>query len=356
MSHRQPGTIKNILSGSRTKSLGQPYDRYGTGERANGDRRGHRTAPDIGQDEVRALLFEVFGTVVDWRASMIGHLATFAARRGITGDWATIADDWRGQHQPILAEIRSGDRDYVSLDIVHRESLLAVLNRHGIRGLSDQEITTLTEGWHDLSPWPDTIDGLRRLGTKCQLVSLSNTDLNMSIDIARNAGFNWDLILGAEPVRSYKPQPQVYLHAATATGLRPRNMMMVSADHRDLAAAADLGFRTALVRRQNEHRQDRVTDLSPKRAWDIAATDLVDLWRQLDDLSFELRFDRTLGTDPASPATAPVRLSRIRAAAVIAVVAGGAGLGFGQGYRLGLEHNTVEPVAGTTDQPQQCDR
>lgn len=224
---------------------------------------------------VKACLFDVFGTVVDWRSSIAADLAAFGAQRGITADWTRFTDDWRGLYQPAMEEVRSGRRPWTILDVLHRESLETLLARHAITGLSEVDIVHINRAWHRLSPWPDTVEGLTRLKARVIIGTLSNGNVGLLTRLAKHARLPWDVVLGAETSQAYKPLPQAYLRAAELLNLKPAETMLVAAHNGDLAAAAAAGLRTAFVARPLEYgpRQDR--DVEADRPWDIVADSFV---------------------------------------------------------------------------------
>jgi len=203
---------------------------------------------------IKALTFDVFGTVVDWRGSIARDLGDyFAARKPpIERDWAIFADAWRGRYQPAMERVRSGNRGFVKLDVLHRENLREVLDEFGIAGLSEGERDHLNRVWHRLDPWPDSVPGMTRVKRRYALASLSNGNVSLIVAMAKRAGIPWDTVLGAETARAYKPQPEAYLRAAEMLSLAPAQCLMVAAHNNDLAAAAKCGFRTAFIRRPNE--------------------------------------------------------------------------------------------------------
>ena len=228
-------------------------------------------------DSVKALTFDVFGTVVDWRRSIIREGEALGRAKGLTVDWARFADTWRGLYQPMLSRVRNGEVPWTKLDDLHRMSLDRLLVDFGIVGLSEAEIDHLNRAWHRLDPWPDAIEGLTRLRRRFMLATCSNGNVAMMVNMAKRAGLPWDAILGAETARHYKPQPEAYLITAELLGLRPEQCMMVAAHNGDLAHAAGCGFRTAFVPRPSEHGPGQSTDLEPKREYDAVAKDFVDL-------------------------------------------------------------------------------
>ena len=223
------------------------------------------------QHTVEALLFDVFGTVVDWRGSIIADLTRFGAEKGIEADWARFTDDWRGLYQPSMEQVRSGRRAWTILDVLHRESLEALLVKYGIAGLSEAEKDYINRTWHRLKPWPDVVAGLTRLKSRYIIGTLSNGNVGLLTRMAKNAGLPWDVVLGAETARAYKPLPQAYLASAALLNLDPGSVMLVAAHNGDLAAAAEAGLRTAFVARPAEYgpRQDR--DFKAERDWDVVA-------------------------------------------------------------------------------------
>ena len=218
---------------------------------------------------VKALYFDVFGTVVDWRTSVARELESFGQARGIEADWTAFADDWRGLYQPSMEEVRSGRRPWANLDMLHRESLVTLLDRYGIQGLAEDEIDDLSRAWHRLDPWPDCVEGLTRLRTKFILATLSNGNIALLVNMAKRAGLPWDAVIGAEPARAYKTLPECYLRNAELLALAPAACMLVAAHNDDLAAARDLGFHTAFVLRPTEHGPDQTTDTEATSDWDI---------------------------------------------------------------------------------------
>lgn len=226
---------------------------------------------------VQALVFDVFGTVVDWRSSIIRDLALFGAQRGISADWTSFTDDWRALYQPAMDEVRSGRRPWTILDVLHRESLVALLGRHGIAGLSDADIDHLTRAWHRLDPWPDAVSGLARLKTRYIIGPMSNGNIGLLTRMAKHAKLPWDVILGAETARAYKPLPESYLRNAALLNLEPPQVMLVAAHNNDLKAAQAAGLATGFVPRPTEHGPRQTKDLAPSGNWDVVAGDFNDL-------------------------------------------------------------------------------
>ena len=223
--------------------------------------------------DVQALLFDVFGTVVDWRGSIIAEMTRFGADKGLKADWVAFTDEWRGLYQPAMEEVRSGRRAWTILDVLHRESLDKLLEKHAITGLSEADKDHVTRVWHRLQPWPDTVEGLRRLKTRYIIGTLSNGNVGLLTRMAKHAGLPWDVVLGAETARAYKPLPQAYLASAELLNLAPGQVMLVAAHNGDLAAAASCGLRTAFVARPTEYGPHQKYDFEAKGDWDVVARD-----------------------------------------------------------------------------------
>lgn len=222
-----------------------------------------------GLEQVKALLFDVFGTVVDWRTSITRQLVAFGLERGIAADWYAFTDDWRARYKPSLDEVRSGRRAWTILDDLHRESLELLLAKHGISNLSDPDKQRLLTVWHRLEPWPDAVPGLQRLKTRFIIGTLSNGNIGLLVRMAKHAGLPWDVILGAETARAYKPAPDAYLRNVELLNLRPSEVMLVAAHNYDLEAASSHGMRTAFVARPTEDGPNQVRDFKATGRWDI---------------------------------------------------------------------------------------
>ncbi|WP_321949072.1 haloacid dehalogenase type II [Paraburkholderia sp. J10-1] len=232
--------------------------------------------------DIKALVFDVFGTVVDWRSGVAREATAFLQRHAPQLDAFEFADAWRREYSPSMEEIRSGRRPYVRLDVLHRENLVKVLERSGIAGVTNVEIDALNLAWHRLDPWPDALGALTRLKRRYIIAPLSNGNIRLMVDMAKRAGLPWDAILGAEVVRAYKPSPQVYSETVDILGLAPAELCLVAAHNGDLAAARRLGLSTAFVVRPTEHGPGQKTDLKAEQAWDFVVDDLNELASQLD--------------------------------------------------------------------------
>lgn len=228
-------------------------------------------------DEVKALLFDVFGTVVDWRNAIITEGELLNRSRGLEVDWARFADRWRSMYQPAMEQVRSGARPWTVLDVLHRESLDRLIEEFGLQDLDENERDHLNRVWHRLGPWPDSVDGLTRLKRRFIIAPLSNGNVSLLVNMARHAGLPWDVILGAEIAGHYKPQPEAYLAAAQLLDLHPSQCMMVAAHNDDLEAAAGLGFGTAFITRPTEHGPEQAVDLEPSGDWDFVVGGITEL-------------------------------------------------------------------------------
>ena len=237
-----------------------------------------RAQPDPGRlAMVKAMTFDVFGTVVDWRSSIIREGEQLTVRTGIEVDWPRFADAWRAGYGPAMRRVRSGELPWTRIDDLHRMILDGLIPEFGLTALDEASRDDLNRVWHRLSPWPDTVSGLTRLRTRYVLASLSNGNVALLVNMAKHSGLPWDAVLSAELAHQYKPDPEVYLTAADLLGLEPEQVMMVAAHKGDLRAAAALGFKTAYVPRPLEYGPDREIDTTPDPSFDVNATDFNDL-------------------------------------------------------------------------------
>jgi len=202
---------------------------------------------------VKVLLFDVFGTLVDWRTSIAREAREILSPLGLRAEWEAFADAWRDQYQPAMEQVRSGRLPFSKLDVLHRHNLDVILKAYGFDSVDEPTRVRLNSAWHRLDAWPDVPAGLARLRAKYRLAPCSNGNISIMVDLARRNGFPWDAIVGAELARDYKPKPVVYLSAAAAFDCTPGEAMMVAAHSSDLAAAAAAGLKTAFIARPNEH-------------------------------------------------------------------------------------------------------
>ncbi len=232
-------------------------------------------------DSVQALVFDVFGTVVDWRASIIREGQLLAASKGYEIDWGEFADRWRSGYGPAMNKVRTGELPWTKIDDLHRMILDELVLEFGLTDMTEAELDHFNRAWHRLSPWPDTVAGLNRLKTKYIITTLSNGNVSLLTNMAKNAGLPWDAVLSAELAGHYKPDPEAYLKAADLLSLQPQQVLMVAAHPGDLRAAARTGLRTAYVIRPLERGPGRPVDRNPDGEFDYTAEDFLDLARQL---------------------------------------------------------------------------
>jgi len=225
---------------------------------------------------VRALFFDVFGTLVDWRTSIAREAEKILGNLGYSLDWTAFADAWRGEYQPGMEEVRAGRIPFSKLDVLHRKNLERILPRFALQNLSDEVLQDLNLAWHRLDAWPDVPAALARLKTKFLLAPVSNGNIALMVDLARRNNFPWDAVLGAEVAGDYKPKPRVYLAACEAFDLAPARCMMVAAHSSDLGAAAKCGLRTGHTARVNEYGPN-TGEAEPAVQVDLAGKDLADL-------------------------------------------------------------------------------
>ena len=222
---------------------------------------------------IKALTFDVFGTVVDWRGSIIREGEAFGMEKGLEVDWPEFADAWRAGYQPAMNRVRTGELPWLNIDALHRIILDELLERFEINGLSEAEKDRLNRVWHRLNPWPDVKEGLELLRERFTIATLSNGNIALLTNMTKRADLRWDCILSSELAGHYKPDPEVYLTAARLLGLTSEEIMMVAAHNADLRAAQSVGFRTAFVYRTQEYGPNQMTDLEPDSFVDVAAQD-----------------------------------------------------------------------------------
>jgi 2-haloacid dehalogenase len=238
-----------------------------------------QSAPRL-QDSVKALVFDVFGTVVDWRNGVAREAQAALSPLGFSLDWIAFADAWRDQYQPGMEEVRSGKIPFVKLDVIHRRMLDRIVPKFGLEKVDGKALDELTLAWHRLDAWKDVGPGFARLRKRFLMAPCSNGNISIMVDIARRNDIRWDAILGSEVAGDFKPKPRVYLAAAEALNIRPDECMMTAAHSDDLAAAARTGLRTAHLARPGE-RGPGTGEAAPKGPVDIAAKNFEDLADQL---------------------------------------------------------------------------
>ncbi len=238
----------------------------------------------MGRDlsSVKALTFDVFGTVVDYRTSIIAELTELGESKGISADWEAFADMWRGGYAPAMDQVRKGEIPWKSIDQLHRMVLDQLVEEFQISGLSESDLVRLNKAWHRLAPWPDSVEGLTRLKKKYTICTLSNGNISLLANMAKHSGLPWDVILSSELARHYKPDAEVYITAAALLDLHYEEIMMVAAHRYDLDAAGELGYRTAYLSRPLEFGPNGKTDEAPDMPYDIIARDINDLADKLN--------------------------------------------------------------------------
>ena len=230
---------------------------------------------------VKAIVFDTFGTLVDWRTSLIAQLTGFGQERGLQADWMALADAWRSSYEPSLDKVRRGTIPWTVLDELHRSSLISLLDDFGLSALTDRDLDFLVKGWHRLDPWPDVVPGLQRLRQRYIIGPLSNGNLSLMVNLARFARLPWDVVFGADIFRHYKPDSETYLGVCDFLRLEPGQVMLGAAHNYDLRAADALGLKTAFIPRPTESGPNQATNLRPEGNWTIVATDIEDLAFQM---------------------------------------------------------------------------
>ncbi|MBO89481.1 MAG: haloacid dehalogenase type II [Rickettsiales bacterium] len=232
--------------------------------------------------EVKALIFDVFGTVVDWRNSVARIAGEFAKKHGVPpANWDQFARDWRSLYQPAMQRVRGGELPFTKLDTLHRMNLDVIASQYGFGDLSSNKLDQLNLAWHQLKPWPDSVEGLTLLKSKFIIGTHSNGNIALMVNMAKNGNLPWDVILGAEVVRQYKPMPETYDRCCEALSLQPTEVMMTAAHNSDLAAARSRGLKTAFVPRPEEYGIEEGLDQVPTEDWDVVATNFVDLAKKM---------------------------------------------------------------------------
>jgi|TARA_B110000263_G_scaffold209627_1_gene191780 2-haloacid dehalogenase len=230
---------------------------------------------------IKALTFDVFGTVVDWRSSIAREVSIMGAKKKFTLDWNSFADEWRNGYVPSMNKVRTGEIEWQNLDSLHRKILDNLLEKHNVKTLTEEEKEYLNKSWHRLDPWNDSVEGLTKLKKSFIITTLSNGNVSLLLNMAKYAHLPWDMILSAELVRRYKPDPETYMSASILLDIPINEIMMVAAHKKDLANAKSLGMLTAYVPRPLEHGSKTQSNLNPEEYIDITATDFVDLNNQL---------------------------------------------------------------------------
>ncbi len=231
--------------------------------------------------DVKAILFDTFGSVVDWRSSVAAEIEAFAGPRGVSVDGLAFADAWRGAYKPSMDRVRRGEQPWTVLDDLHRASLEKLVGEFGLGTLDHDELDHLTRAWHRLRPWPDSVSGLTRLKAKFIIAPLSNGNVALLVNLAKASRLPWDMVFGSEIPRHYKPDKEVYLGACAMLRLPPSQVMMAAAHNYDLAAARALGMQTGFFARPTEYGPNQKADLKADSDWTVVASDIEDLATQL---------------------------------------------------------------------------
>ena len=234
------------------------------------------------KSQVKALVFDVFGTVVDWRGSIIREISAVGKKLGVDGDWEVFADRWRAGYHDGMDAFRAGTGPWLTADQMYRNRLDILLEEYGMTGLSEEETDHLNRAWHRLDPWPDTVEGLTMLKSKFIIGTLSNGNVGLLVKMAKYGKLPWDVVLAGELAGSYKPDPKVYMLAVNSLNLEPHEVMMTAAHLHDLHAAANSGLSTGFVSRPTEYGNgERKPDLEADDSIDVAATSFIELAKKL---------------------------------------------------------------------------
>ena len=228
-------------------------------------------------NNIKALVFDVFGTVVDWRTSIASEAKQCLSKKGYELDWVLFADSWRAKYQPAMERVRTGGRGFVRLDILHMENLIEVLKDFDIKSVTETELNYLNRAWHRLLPWSDSVPGLLRLKKKFIIGTMSNGNVALMVNMAKNGGLPWDVILGAEPAQAYKPEPKTYLTGVDWLNLKPSEVLMCAAHNADLVAAGTQGLKTAFIARPTEYGPNQKHDFEAEHDFDYISENMLDL-------------------------------------------------------------------------------
>ena len=234
--------------------------------------------------QVKAMTFDVFGTVVDWRSSIAREIKEMGTEKGFTLDWDKFADEWRSGYQPSMNKVRTGELPWTKIDNLHRLILDDMLLQHQITDLTEKETDYLNRAWHRLDPWPDSVEGLSLLKKDYIISTLSNGNVSLLVNMAKYGGLPWDTVLSAEIARHYKPDPESYLSTGEYLGLEIHEVMMVAAHKNDLKSAKSNGMMTGYVPRPNEHGINTVVDYDKEDYIDIVADDFIDLAEKMSSI------------------------------------------------------------------------
>lgn len=231
------------------------------------------------------LLFDVFGTTVDWRSSIATELEAFGQAHEMSAEWDTVADRWRAGFRDLQGKLARGERPWITMDQIHREVLDGLLRDLGATGIAESAVADLNRAWHRLNPWPDTLEGLTRLKQDHVIGTLSNGNLSLLVDLAKHGGLPWDCVLSSGMFGTYKPNPEVYLGAVKMLDAEPTDIMMVAAHAYDVDGARAAALRTAYVFRPEEFGPGRGEDPGDTSRFDVTASSFVELADRLTHAS-----------------------------------------------------------------------
>ena len=234
---------------------------------------------DLG--DLKVCIFDVFGTVVDWRGSLIEDLPKLGKKHGLDTDWTSFADDWRGLYQPQMARVRKGELPWTRIDDLHREAFEMLLKKRGLKHPGEAGAWEFTHLWHKLRPWPDSIEGIGMMKKKYVVATLSNGNVALLINMAKHSGIPWDHCFSGETFRHYKPDPESYLTAAELLSIKPGELMLAAAHAGDLNAARKNGLRTGFIYRPDEWGKGGKADKAKAGDFDVVSTSIIDLAAQL---------------------------------------------------------------------------
>lgn len=233
-------------------------------------------------ESIKAIVFDTFGTVVDWRGSIIADLHRWGASHDVEADWAGLVDAWRARYEPQKDRVRKGEIPWTNLDDLHLEALTSLLPDFNLASLDKQAVMHVNRVWHRLNAWPDSVSGLRRLKSRYVIGPLSNGNVALLVNMAKHADLPWDSIFSCELFKRYKPHPDTYLGVCRQMYLAPGEVMMCAAHNYDLRAARSAGLKTAFIPRPTEYGADQKTDLTAESDWDVVATDMDELASQMN--------------------------------------------------------------------------
>lgn len=226
---------------------------------------------------VKAMVFDTFGTVVDWRSSIIAECKALSAAKGLSFDPEAFADAWRSGYHPAMDRVRKQERPWANIDVLHRERLDELIEEFGLTGLSEAEKVHFNRAWHRLNPWPDSVVGLARLKKRYILSTFSNGSFACLVNMAKHAGLPWDCIFSADIIQHFKPDPETYQGVIAFLDLKADEVMLVAAHNYDLRRATRHGMRTAYVNRPNEYGPGQQKDVEAEGDWDIVVDSITEL-------------------------------------------------------------------------------